>query len=71
MPDYRKIKTGFLINRNDPEHVKEKLADLDPASISVVTLTNERYLVPEVLFNPTDIGMIEGGIAEMVKQISH
>eukprot|EP00356_Strombidium_inclinatum_P001762 CAMPEP_0170512532 /NCGR_PEP_ID=MMETSP0208-20121228/66903_1 /TAXON_ID=197538 /ORGANISM="Strombidium inclinatum, Strain S3" /LENGTH=225 /DNA_ID=CAMNT_0010796173 /DNA_START=576 /DNA_END=1253 /DNA_ORIENTATION=- len=70
LPDFKKIKKGFLIDRNDPEAQKEKLKDMDPKDISVVNLTNERFVVPEVLFNPQDIGLTEGGIPEMVKQIS-
>jgi actin-related protein 6 len=33
-------------------------------------LTNERFLVPEVLFSPTDIGINQLGIGEMIKQIT-
>lgn len=38
-------------------------------SISVVNLTNEQFMVPEILFRPTDIGMQQGGIAEMIREV--
>ena len=56
LPDYKKIKTGY---------VKPKEEELDNASI--VNLTFERFQIPEVLFSPSDIGINEGGVAEMVK----
>ncbi|KAL2645509.1 hypothetical protein R1flu_013096 [Riccia fluitans] len=32
----------------------------------VLTLTNERFLVPEMLFHPADLGMNEAGLAECI-----
>ncbi|KAL0469645.1 actin family [Neurospora intermedia] len=34
----------------------------------VLTLRNERFVVPELLFNPSDIGIRQPGIADLVKQ---
>mmetsp|Transcript_22793 Transcript_22793/g.57969 ORF Transcript_22793/g.57969 Transcript_22793/m.57969 type:complete len:468 (-) Transcript_22793:233-1636(-) len=34
----------------------------------VLVLNNERFMVPEVLFNPSDIGLEQAGIAETVVQ---
>lgn len=33
-------------------------------------MTAERFQIPEVLFSPSDIGINEGGISDMVRQIS-
>ena len=56
------------------------LRDYDPAASSrarklgtasnedVITLRNERFVVPELLFNPSDIGMRQPGIADVVIQ---
>jgi actin-related protein 6 len=35
---------------------------------NIATLGNERFQVPEILFNPGDIGMREGGLAEVILQ---
>src|SRR5690606_22691014 len=37
-------------------------------SEDVMTLGNERFTVPEILFNPRDIGMKQAGISETVMQ---
>lgn len=34
----------------------------------VLTLRNERFVVPELLFNPSDIGIRQPGLADMVMQ---
>ncbi|EGG20415.1 actin related protein 6 [Cavenderia fasciculata] len=34
----------------------------------ILELTNERFTVPELLFNPSDIGINQGGIAESIVQ---
>jgi hypothetical protein len=31
-----------------------------------VNVANERFIVPEVLFSPQDIGIDEGGLGDMV-----
>ena len=31
-------------------------------------MNNERFTVPEILFNPSDIGISEAGIPEMISQ---
>jgi len=55
---------------------KEKAAkgagsmELAPDAQSLV-LVNERFMVPEVLFHPSDIGLNQCGIAELVAQSVH
>lgn len=34
----------------------------------ILTLRNERFVVPELLFNPSDIGMRQPGLADLVMQ---
>ena len=38
------------------------------AQESVMTLDNERFVVPEILFNPSDIGLKQAGIPELIMQ---
>jgi actin-related protein 6 len=34
-----------------------------------VRIANERFTVPEVLFRPSDIGINEAGVSEMLQQV--
>ena len=34
--------------------------------VQVLMLNNERFLVPELAFSPSDIGLKQGGIAQQV-----
>ena len=36
--------------------------------MQVLTINNERFLVPEVLFSPGDLGLQQAGLAEAVLQ---
>jgi actin-related protein 6 len=69
LPDYHARTKGYVRDR-DPnaatklkELVKEKALG---ASEDVLTLRNERFTVPEILFSPTDIGLRQSGIAQQV-----
>jgi actin-related protein 6 len=35
-------------------------------SLQEIDLTNERFLVPETLFQPADLGMNQAGLAECI-----
>jgi actin-related protein 6 len=39
-----------------------------PSSEDILTLRNERFVVPELLFNPSDVGMRQPGLADLVMQ---
>ena len=60
LPDFKKIKKVCL---RTPE--LEVSADA-----SIVKLIPERFQIPEVLFKPSDIGITEGGIGDMITQIT-
>ncbi|KAI4730560.1 actin-related protein-like protein 6 [Aureobasidium sp. EXF-10728] len=74
LPDYERHHRGF-IRPHDASH-KAKLERLgikypdDPLSIreEVFPLANERFVVPEMLFTPSDIAMPQSGIAETILQ---
>ena len=34
--------------------------------LQVLTLNNERFMVPEVLFQPTDIGLQQAGLPQAI-----
>ncbi|KAJ5225183.1 Actin-like protein arp6 [Penicillium chermesinum] len=73
LPDPNAGKKGFL-RRHDPLlHAKKKkgaLSGLDAETLSedVLVLGNERFTVPELLFSPGDIGIIQAGIPDMIIQ---
>ena len=56
LPDYKTVKRGFL---RGADHVLEE-------DQQVVKMTNDRFAVPEVLFNPSDIGINQAGVAEAI-----
>lgn len=77
LPDYERLHRGFM-RPHDASHAA-KMARLglvnQDVEMSATTskeesfpLGNERFVVPELLFNPSDIGMRESGIPETVMQ---
>ena len=60
LPDAKKIKRGCL---------KTPDLQIGPDN-NIVNLAPERFQIPEVLFKPSDIGINEGGIADMISQIT-
>ncbi|KAI9700790.1 MAG: Actin- protein 6 [Candelina mexicana] len=72
LPDYNTHKHGFM-RPHDPS-LSAKLKKLGAAAGSnegiedFMTLGNERFTVPELLFSPGDIGMKQPGLPEVVIQ---
>ncbi|MCJ1302787.1 Actin- protein 6, partial [Hypocenomyce scalaris] len=72
LPDYNTHKQGY-IRPYDPSLVA-KLKKTGPAVSGggvvedFMTLGNERFTVPELLFNPGDVGMKQAGLPETVMQ---
>ena len=51
-----------------PVPKKPKVVKADEPDHQVLTLVNERFMVPETLFNPSDIGAQQCGVCELVAQ---
>lgn len=69
LPDYHFRNEG-LVRAHDP-NVATKLKELITgrqlgATEDVITLRNEQFMVPEILFSPIDIGLQQSGIAQQV-----
>ncbi|PMD15001.1 Actin/actin-like protein [Hyaloscypha hepaticicola] len=69
LPDYHGRTKGYM--RDHDPNAATKLKEMVKgkalgASEDVLTLRNERFTVPELLFNPTDIGLRQSGIAQQV-----
>ncbi|KAL8765334.1 MAG: hypothetical protein Q9209_007561 [Squamulea sp. 1 TL-2023] len=72
LPDYNAGIHGYM-RPHDPSlaaKVKKMGAMANPSGVveDFMTLGNERFAVPEVLFNPADVGMKESGLPETVLQ---
>lgn len=74
LPDYERYHRGFMRPHDDSQAAKlERLGirpQTDPTTVKeeVFPLGNERFVVPELLFNPNDIGMRESGIPGTIMQ---
>lgn len=72
LPDYNARKDGFM-RPHDPSSAAKmrKIGALTgslDASEDFMTLGNERFTVPELLFNPGDVGVKQAGLPETVLQ---
>ncbi len=75
MPDWSRRMRGEK-RPHDPAVMKMmsrmgKVVNAEGHAEFVVTLGNERFSVPELLFNPMDIGMRQAGLADLVLQSMH
>ena len=72
LPDYNSHKPGFVRPHNPSAAAKHAkmggLANPEGAIEDYMTLGNERFTVPELVFNPADIGIKQSGLPETVMQ---
>lgn len=73
LPDPNAGKKGFMRPRDPLLNAKKKksvLSGAGPEALSedVLVLGNERFAVPEILFTPSDIGMKQAGIPDIILQ---
>ncbi|KAI9802905.1 MAG: hypothetical protein M1825_002136 [Sarcosagium campestre] len=68
LPDYNTKKKGFVRPHQPSASGKlQRLASNNGESVEdFMTLGNERFTVPELLFSPSDVGMREAGLAEVI-----
>lgn len=59
LPDFKTTRTGYLLSPDDPILSQKE-------DSQILSLTNERFTVPELLFNPSDVGLDQAGIPETV-----
>jgi actin-related protein 6 len=69
LPDYHKRANGYA--RDHDPSAAGRLKSLTTgkaaeAAEDILTLRNERFTVPELLFSPSDVGMRQSGIANLV-----
>lgn len=69
LPDYEAVKRGFARPHNPKISRKERALGLDGGPREhIVTIGNERFTVPELLFTPSDIGMQQEGLPGTILQ---
>ena len=72
LPDYNAHKQGYVRAHDPLSNAKmRKMSSLANAGGIVedfMTLGNERFSVPELLFNPSDVGIKQAGLPEAVIQ---
>ncbi|OAR01413.1 hypothetical protein LLEC1_02624 [Akanthomyces lecanii] len=68
LPDFHAKLKGSVRDYDPANHSKAQKLAATQADEDVLTLRNERFIVPEILFNPSDIGMRQPGIAELIYQ---
>ncbi|KAF2747417.1 Actin/actin-like protein [Sporormia fimetaria CBS 119925] len=67
LPDYEQLIHGYA-RPHDPEKVRKGRAAVNHPREDILTLGNERFAVPELLFNPGDIGIQEVGLPKAIME---
>jgi actin-related protein 6 len=68
LPDGISRFKGTVRDYDPAAATKARRLAAGPSSEDVLTLRNERFVVPELLFNPSDIGIRQPGLADLVMQ---
>lgn len=69
LPDYEAVKRGFARAHDPKISRKERALGLDGGPREhIVTIGNERFAVPELLYTPSDIGMQQEGLPGTILQ---
>ncbi|GKU06826.1 actin arp-6 [Fusarium langsethiae] len=67
LPDFHTHFKGRLCDYDPSRHSKAKKM-ANQSEEDALTLRNERFTVPEILFNPSDVGIRQPGLAELVQE---
>jgi|SRR3569833_2180902 len=68
LPDFHSRFEGVVRDFDPSATSRSKKMAASASNEDVLTLRNERFTVPELLFNATDVGMRQSGIADVVMQ---
>ncbi|KHO01564.1 beta-lactamase family protein [Metarhizium album ARSEF 1941] len=69
LPDFHTRTRGSMRDYDPTRHTRaRKLAAAGQTDEDVLTLRNERFAVPELIFNPLDMGMRQPGLADLIQQ---
>lgn len=59
LPDFINSTTG---------HIRQKATANNNSDQQILIMNNERFMIPEVLMHPSDIGLDQAGIPEAITQ---
>lgn len=68
LPDFHTRSRGVVRDYDPAQATRARRLAVGEASEDILTLRNERFTIPELLFNPSDIGLRQPGIPESVMQ---
>ena len=68
LPDAHTRFKGIVRDYDPTVSAKARKIAGSVSAEDIITLRNERFAVPELLFNPADVGMRRPGVADMVMQ---
>lgn len=71
LPDSHTRFKGIVRDYDPTPSSKARRLAAGPSSEDTLTLRSERFVVPELLFNPSDIGIRQPGLADLVMQSLH
>ncbi|KAI1172229.1 actin-domain-containing protein [Nemania sp. FL0916] len=71
LPDFHTRTRGVVREYDAANNPRAKRLAVGEASEDVLTLRNERFAVPELLFHPSNIGMRQPGLPDLVLQSLH
>ncbi|KAG2195863.1 hypothetical protein INT46_005544 [Mucor plumbeus] len=62
LPDFINNTTGHIRTKADKPHLSDQ---------QILAMNNERFMIPEILMHPSDIGLEQAGIPEAIAQSVH
>lgn len=66
LPDYKTIKKGY-VRAPEPQMPTALMTEKElREQLQFIRLAGERFTVPEVLFNPSDIAINQAGVPDMI-----
>ncbi|KAG8170130.1 hypothetical protein KVR01_000875 [Diaporthe batatas] len=68
LPDFHTRSAGIVRDFDPTTTAKQRKLAAAASNEDVLTLRNERFVIPELFFNPSDVGMQVPGLADLVKQ---
>lgn len=66
LPDFQTRMKGELREFDPAAHSKSRKLAAGAAQEDVITLRNERFAVPELLFHPADVGLLQSGLPNLI-----
>lgn len=68
LPDFHSRAEGIVRDYDATSTAKQRRLAAAASNEDILTLRNERFVIPEILFNPSDIGMQTPGLPDLVYQ---